>query len=59
MNKSFRFDFEDESELSSITFDYNLDDSELLRFGSDGDGVFLAANKAGFLCLSKLFAKLA
>ena len=55
MNKFFRVHFGDESEFSSITLDYSV----VLRFGADGDGVFLAANKAGFLCLSKLFAKLA
>lgn len=59
MKKSFEFEFQDQSSSDQISFDYSDNDEEELRFGIADDEVFITANRAAFLCLAKLFVKLA
>jgi hypothetical protein len=59
MKKRFEYEFDDESPEAKITLEYALQDDEALRFGSEGEGMFLTANRTGLLCLAKLFTKLA
>lgn len=59
MKTRFEYEFEDESPEAKITLEYEPQDDEALRFGSEERGVFLTANRTGFLCLARLFTKLA
>ncbi len=59
MQKRFNYVFEDESDRSRISFEFGLEDTELVRFGDANGEFYLSASRAGFLALAKLFIKLA
>jgi hypothetical protein len=59
MKKTFSYDFEDESEKSRISFEYDEEIEEKLAVKVESGVPVLYGNKQAFLLLAKTFSKLA
>lgn len=59
MKKKFRYDFEDESAKSRISFEYDDSIEEKLVVKVESDIPVVYGNKEAFLLLAKTFTKLA
>jgi len=58
MRRIFNYEFEDESEQSTISFEYDEEVEEKLAVKIEGGIPVLYGNKQAFLLLAKTFSKL-
>ena len=58
MKNLFNYEFEDESEYSKISFEYDEEIEEKLTVKIEGNIPVLYGNKQAFLLLAKTFSKL-
>lgn len=59
MNRRFEFEFEDESERGTISFDYSESDDERLSVSIEEGVPVVYANRAALLVLAKTLIKMA